>query len=78
MRASGTPWKDLQGIFSFITRERIHESLGYRIPHEVYFSGNNNHDACSRLSGNGDACRLIHQIQPIFCLDNVEGFNTLH
>jgi hypothetical protein len=34
---------------------------------EVYFGGNNNHD--------GDACRLIHQIQPIFCLDNGEGFN---
>lgn len=46
--------------FQLYNRERIHESLGYRTPHEVYFSGNNkNHDA-------GDACRLIHQIQPIF------------
>jgi hypothetical protein len=41
-------------------RERIHESLGYRTPHKVYFGGNNNnHDE-------GDARRLIHQIQPIF------------
>jgi putative transposase len=48
----------LARYFELYNRERLHESLGYRTPHEVYFGGNNNHD--------GDACRLIHQIQPIF------------
>lgn len=50
----------LTRYFQLYNRERIHESLGYRTPHEVYFGGNNNnHD-------DGDACRLIHQIQPVF------------
>jgi putative transposase len=49
----------LTRYFGLYNRERLHESLGYRTPHEVYFGGNNNHN-------DGDACRLIHQIQPIF------------
>jgi putative transposase len=52
----------LTRYFELYNRERLHESPGYRTPHEVYFSGNShshNHD-------DGDACRLIHQIQPIF------------
>jgi len=50
----------LTRYFQLYNKERIHESLGYRTPHETYFSGiNNNHD-------NGDAYGLIHQIQPIF------------
>jgi putative transposase len=48
----------LARYFELYNRERLHESLGYRTPHEMYFGGNNNHD--------GDACRLIHQIQLFF------------
>jgi putative transposase len=50
----------LTRYFQLYNMERLHESLGYRTPHEVYFGGNNNN------RDNGDACRLIHQIQPIF------------
>lgn len=45
--------------FQLYNRERLHESLGYRTPHEVYFDRNNKNN-------DGDTCRLIHQIQPIF------------
>lgn len=49
---------NLARYFQLYNRERLHESLGYRTPHEVYFGyGRNN---------TGEACRLIHQIQPIF------------
>jgi len=51
--------KGLTRYFQLYNWERLHESLGYQTPHEVYFGGNNNHD-------DGDTCRLIHQIQPIF------------
>jgi hypothetical protein len=53
--------------FQLYSRERIHESLGYRTPHKVYFGGNNNYDE-------GDARRLIYQYNPFFCLDNGEGY----
>ena len=43
----------LTRYFQLYNKERIHESLGYRTPHEVYFGGSNNYN-------NGDACRLIH------------------
>ncbi len=49
----------LTRYFQLYNRERLHESLGYRTPHEVYFGGNNKNN-------NGDAGWLIHQIQPIF------------
>lgn len=51
-------YANLTRYFQLYNRERLHESLGYRTPHEVYFGavGNNN----------GEANRLIHQIQPIF------------
>lgn len=40
----------------------------YRTQHEVYFGkGRNN---------NGQADELIHLIQPIFCLDNGEGYTS--
>jgi putative transposase len=49
----------LMKYFQLYNRERIHESLGYQTPHEVYFGSNNRNN-------DGEACRLIHQIQPIF------------
>lgn len=52
-------YDNLARYFELYNRERLHESLGYRTPHEAYFSGNNNHD-------DGDDFWLIHQIQPIF------------
>jgi putative transposase len=50
----------LTRYFQLYNRERLHESLGQKTPHEVYF-GNNR-----KFNNDGDACRLIHQIQPIF------------
>ncbi len=48
----------LKRYFQLYNRERLHESLGYLTPHEVYFGDGKNND--------GEAYRLIHQIQPIF------------
>lgn len=48
----------LARYFQLYNRERLHESLGYRTPHEVYFGDGRNYD--------GEAYRLTHQIQPIF------------
>lgn len=48
----------LSRYFQLYNRERLHESLGYLTPHEVYFGYDRNND--------GEAIRLIHQIQPIF------------
>ena len=44
----------LTRYFQLYNRERLHESLGYRTPREVYFGDNrkNNND--------GEVCRLIH------------------
>jgi putative transposase len=50
----------LTRYFQLYNRERLHESLGHWTPHEVYFGGNR------KSNNDGDACRLIHQIQPIF------------
>jgi len=51
-------YNNLTRYFQLYNRERLHESLGYRTPHEVYFGDGRNN--------NGEACGLIHQIQPIF------------
>ena len=51
-------YDNLAKYFQLYNRERLHESLGYRTPHEVYFGNNKTND--------GEAFRLIHQIQPIF------------
>jgi len=48
----------LTRYFQLYNRERLHESLGYRTPHEVYFGYDKNTE--------GEALRLIHQIQPNF------------
>lgn len=48
----------LAKYFQLYNRERLHESLGYRTPHEVYFGDGRNND--------GEACRPIHLIQPNF------------
>ncbi len=50
--------ENLATYFQLYNRERLHESLEYQTPHEVYFG-------CSR-NNDGEACRLINQIQPIF------------
>jgi len=56
----GDAVEGLTRYFQLYNGERLHESLEYRTPHEVYFGVNNkNHE-------DGDACRLIHQIQPVF------------
>ena len=50
--------KSLSKYFQLYNRERLHESLGYRTPYEVYFGeGRNNY---------GQADELIHLIQPNF------------
>lgn len=50
--------ESLSRYFKLYNRERLHESLGYRTPHEVYFgSGRNN---------NGQADELIHLIEADF------------
>lgn len=48
----------LARYFQLYNRERLHESLGYRTPHEVYFGDSRNYK--------GETYRLIHQIQPVF------------
>jgi len=50
----------LTKYFELYNMQRLHESLGYRRPHEVYFSCNNNNH------NDGYTCRLIYQIQPVF------------
>lgn len=50
----------LTRYFELYNRERLHESLGQRTPHEVYFGSN------GKSNNDGEAFRLIHQIQPIF------------
>ena len=50
----------LTRYFQLYNGERLHESLGKRTPHEVYFGSNR------KFNNDGDAFRLIHQIQPIF------------
>ena len=50
--------ENLATYFQLYNRERLHESLEYQTPHEVYFSNCKNSDE--------ETCRLIHQIQPIF------------
>jgi len=47
---------NLTRYFQFYNVERLHESLGYRTPHEVYFG---KYRAC-----NGQAGELIHLRQP--------------
>ncbi len=49
--------ENLATYFRLYNRERLHESLGYQTPHEVYFG-------CS-INNDGETSRLIHQIQPI-------------
>ena len=51
-------YNKLTRYFQLYNRERLHESLGYRTPHEVYFGDSKNNDS--------EAYRLIHQIQPLF------------
>ena len=66
------PW----GNTSFsITMERIHESLGYRTPDEIYVE--------ERLNPKPVQTNTIHHMQPVFCLDNGEilicqSVNVLH
>lgn len=51
-------YNNLTRYFQLYNRERLHESLGYRTPHEVYFGkGRNN---------NGQADELIHLKEAIF------------
>jgi len=50
----------LTRYFQIYNWERLHESLEKRTPHEVYFGSNR------KFNNDGDAFRLIHQIQPIF------------
>lgn len=62
--------KCLTRYFQLYNKERLHKSLGYRTPHEVYFGkGRNN---------NGQADELIHLIQPIFCLDNGRSYTLFY
>ena len=49
----------LEGYFDLYNRERLHESLGYRTPYEVYFGDHGQEEE-------RENCRLIHQIQPLF------------
>lgn len=49
--------KGLQRYFQLYNRERLHESLGYRTPHEVYFGNGKN---------NRQADELIHLIEADF------------
>jgi len=69
-----TAWLKAEGYLVNVKRIRrlmrkITRASG--TPHEVYFCGNNNNH------NDGDAYRIIHQIQPIFCLDNGEGFSFI-
>lgn len=50
----------LTRYFKLYNIERLHESLGQRTPHEVYFGGNR------KSNNDGDAFGLIHQIPTIF------------
>ncbi len=51
-------WEYLTRYFQLYNGERLHESLGYRTPHELYFGdGRNNHR---------QADNLIHLIEPHF------------
>ena len=49
----------LAGYFDLYNRERLHESLGYRTPYEIYFGDHGKEEE-------RENCRLIHQIQPLF------------
>lgn len=51
-------YNNLTRYFQLYNKERLHESLGYRTPHEVYFGEGRNND--------GEAYRLIHQIESNF------------
>lgn len=51
-------YNNLGRYFQLYNRERLHESLGYRTPHEVYFGYDKNND--------GETERLVHQICPHF------------
>ena len=44
--------------------ERLHKSLGYRIPYEIYVK--------ERVTINPMQASTIHDIYPCFCLDNGE------
>jgi putative transposase len=50
--------ESLTRYFQLYNRERLHESLGYRTPHEVYFG------ECRNNYGQAD--ELIHLIESIF------------
>lgn len=50
--------RSLIRYFQLYNRERLHESLGYQTPHEVYFGEDR--------TNNRQADELIHLIQPIF------------
>jgi putative transposase len=49
-------WRNLERYFSFYNTDRIHESLGYRTPHEVYFGES------EAITINRQTDKLIHLI----------------
>ena len=50
--------RSLDKYFLFYNMERIHESLGYRTPYEIYVK--------ERLDPKPVQANTIHQIQPVF------------
>ena len=50
------PRANIARYFHFYNVERVHESLGYRTPHEVYFGENR--------TFNGQTGELIHLKEP--------------
>jgi putative transposase len=50
--------RSLDKYFLFYNMERIHESLGYRTPYEVYVK--------ERLNPKPEQANTMHHIQPVF------------